>query len=48
MEFNVSAFMESLSVMGLGMLGIFVVVGVIMGVMYLLNAVFKDKRDGDR
>ena len=48
MEFNVSAFMESLSVMGLGMLGIFVVVGVIMGVMYLLNAVFKTKQDGDR
>lgn len=47
MEFNISAFVDSLSVMGLGMLGIFVVVGVIMGVMYLLNAAFKDKQDGN-
>lgn len=42
--FDVQAFMNTLPIMGLGMLGIFVVTGVIILSMYALNAVFKEKK----
>lgn len=41
---NVQAFLDTLPIMGLGMLGIFVVTGVIVLSMYVLNALFKDKK----
>lgn len=34
---NINAFVENLKYMGIGMLGIFIVIGVIIGVTYLLN-----------
>ena len=36
-------FVENLKYMGLGMLAIFIVIGVIVGITYLLNAVFKER-----
>ena len=42
-DFNPMNFVENLKYMGLGMLGIFVVIGVIIGVTVLLNALFRDK-----
>ena len=36
--------MDTLPIMGLGMLGIFVVTGVIVLSMYVLNSLFKDKK----
>ncbi len=36
-------FVTNLQYMGLGMLGIFVVIGIIVGATYVLNAVFKEK-----
>ncbi len=42
--FNVQAFLDSLPLMGIGMLGIFVVTGVIILSMYALNSLFKDKK----
>ena len=44
--FNPSVFLESLPYMGKGMLGIFIVIGIIIGVTTLLNAVTskKDKK----
>ena len=42
--FDVQAFIHTLPIMGLGMLGIFVVTGVIILSMYALNAVFKEKK----
>lgn len=41
--FEVNNFVANLKYMGLGMLGIFLVVGMIVLVTYLLNAVFKGK-----
>lgn len=41
---NVQAFLDTLPYMGLGMLGIFVVTGVIILAMYALNAIFKEKK----
>ena len=40
MNFNPAAFVENLSYMGLGMLGIFIVMGAIIGSIYLLNTIF--------
>lgn len=40
---NPASFVENLKYMGLGMLAIFIVIGVIVGMTYLLNRVFKDK-----
>ena len=37
MELNIAAFLETLPIMGSGMLGIFIVTGVIIGVVTLLN-----------
>ncbi|MGI5895016.1 MAG: hypothetical protein ACOX6P_10575 [Candidatus Merdivicinus sp.] len=42
MNFDVAAFVDSLSVMGLGMLGIFIVVAVLIGAMSLLTKIFHD------
>ena len=46
-DFNIDleAFIDSLVIMGIGMLGIFIVIAVIMGAMYLLTGIFKDKGD---
>ncbi len=40
--FEPQNFVENLKYMGIGMLGIFVVIGIIMGVTAVLNKVFKD------
>lgn len=41
MNFNPFAFIENLRYMGLGMLGIFVVIGVIIGITALMNKLLK-------
>ncbi len=41
MSINFDAFVSSLSNMGLGMLGIFVVTGIVVGCIYWLNWLFK-------
>ncbi len=43
MEFNPSAFVENLRYMGLGMLGIFIVIGVIILSVVVLNKVTAPK-----
>lgn len=43
MNFNMPLFLDSLKIMGLGMLGIFLVTAVIIGVMVLLTRFFQDK-----
>lgn len=42
MNIDFAAFVDSLSVMGLGMLGIFIVVAVLIGAMSLLTKIFHD------
>lgn len=42
--FNPMAFVENLKYMGLGMLAIFIVIGIIVGITYLLNLLFQDKK----
>ena len=42
-SFNPSGFVEQLPTMGIGMLGIFIVIGIIVGSTYLLNFVFKPR-----
>lgn len=42
MNIDITAFLGSLEIMGLGMLGIFIVTGVLIGVMYLLTKIFHD------
>ena len=37
-------FVDNLKYMGLGMLAIFIVIGVIVGITYLLNQIFKEKK----
>ena len=37
-------FVDNLKYMGLGMLAIFIVIGVIVGITYLLNRIFKEKK----
>ena len=44
-DFNPFNFLENAKYMGLGMLGIFVVIGLIVGVTYLLNHVTSSKKD---
>ncbi len=39
-EFNPMSFVDNLQYMGIGMLGIFIVIGVIMGVTVILNKIF--------
>ena len=43
--FDPTNFVENLKYMGLGMLAIFIVIGVIVAITYLLNAIFKEKKD---
>ena len=43
MGINVAAFVDSLSKMGLGMLGIFIVTAIIVACIYWLNWLFKKK-----
>ena len=45
MEFNAARFVESLKYMGLGMLGIFVVIGLIIIVTAILNKVTGKRKD---
>ena len=44
-EFDPMNFIENAKYMGLGMLGIFVVIGLIVGVTYLLNSATASKKD---
>lgn len=44
MEFTPINFVNNLQYMGLGMLGVFVVIGVIVAATYALNAAFKGKK----
>ncbi len=41
---NVDAMVDSLDIMGLGMVGIFASIGLIMFVIWLLNKVFPGKK----
>ena len=43
MQLHLDYLMEALPIMGYGMLGIFVVTGVIIGVVTLLNKITSDK-----
>ena len=43
--FNLDALVESLPIMGLGMLGIFIVIGLIIGIIWVLGKVFTEKKD---
>lgn len=45
MNFNVDLFLETLPVMGKGMLGIFIVTGIIILSMVILNKISKEKKD---
>jgi hypothetical protein len=46
---NVEAFLETLPIMGKGMLGIFIITGVIVAAIYVLNKVTgnKDSKDNN-
>lgn len=44
MSIDFAAFVSSLSIMGIGMLGIFIVVAVLIGTMVLLTTVFPEKK----
>ncbi|MBR6681148.1 MAG: hypothetical protein IKL59_07810 [Clostridia bacterium] len=45
-NFSVDRFFEALPYMGKGMLGIFIVIGVIIGVILLLNKLTTRKKSG--
>lgn len=47
MNFDPNAFMENLKYMGIGMLSIGIVIGIIICVTLLLNAVTKPKKNND-
>lgn len=42
---NPQNFLDNLKYMGLGMLGIFVVIGIVILVTILLNKIFAEKKD---
>ncbi len=44
LTFNPHAFIDNLYYMGFGMLGIFVVIGIIILITYLLNFIFSPKK----
>lgn len=46
MKFDVGALLDSLPIMGYGMLGIFIVTGIIILSVYLLNGLTKPKKSG--
>ena len=43
--FNFKALLDSLPIMGLGMLGIFIVIGLIMAIIWILGKAFSEKKD---
>ena len=45
MHIDVADFLDSLKIMGIGMLGIFIVVLVLIAVMVLLTKVFPEKKE---
>ncbi len=45
MEINVQRFLDTLPIMGKGMLGIFIVTGILIISIYLLNAISNRKSD---
>ncbi len=45
MNFDVGALLDSLPIMGYGMLGIFLVTGIIITSVYLLNWLTKPKKE---
>ncbi len=45
MNINPMNFVDNLGYMGVGMLGIFIVIGAIWGVTLALNKIFSDKSD---
>ena len=45
--FNFEALVDSLPIMGLGMLGIFIVIGLIMAIIWILGKVFSEKKDNE-
>ena len=45
MHIDVAAFLDSLKIMGIGMLGIFIVVLVLIAVMVLLTKVYPEKKE---
>ena len=45
--FNPMAFVDNLIYMGAGMFSIFVVIAVIIGVVYILNAATKSRKNND-
>lgn len=47
MNFNPAAFVENLKYMGVGMLGIFIVIGVIILSVVVLNKVTAPKKNSD-
>lgn len=47
MYFEPSQFLDNLPYMGMGMLGIFIVIGVIAGLTMLLNAVTAERKKDD-
>lgn len=42
--FDFDALLQSLPIMGFGMLGIFLVIGIIMGIIWILGQIFTDKK----
>ena len=44
MQFTPGGFVENLQYMGLGMLGIFIVIGLIIGATALLNFIFRPRK----
>ena len=42
------AFVENLRYMGLGMLGIFIVIGVIIAITYILNRIFPENGKNEK
>ncbi len=47
MYFEPSQFLKNLPYMGMGMLGIFIVIGVIAGLTMLLNAITAERKNDD-
>ena len=48
MEFNPMGFVENLRYMGVGMLGVFIIIGIIIAATYIINKVLKSPDDSDK
>ena len=48
LNFTPGEFVNNLVYMGAGMLSIFVVIGAVIAVVYLLNSLTKNKKDNDK